>query len=85
MKKSSIKRWFRYHHYHTHPALENHSKFINCLETVESYEADRVDEYKEFSSSGNADKDWKQILDAINNLSEDELEHLSRLIKTRDI
>jgi len=36
MKKSSIVSWFRYHHYNTNPALESHSKFIGCLNQLET-------------------------------------------------
>jgi hypothetical protein len=81
MKKTSIINWFRYHHYHTNPALESHSKFIGCLSALETDKW--LSEHDSLGEKNTADECWKEILEAINQLTEEELEHLGRLIKQR--
>ena len=81
MKKTSIVNWFRYHHYHTNPALESHSKFIGCLGYLETDEW--LKEHDRLGENSNTDTCWKEILESINMLSEEKLKHLGYLIKSK--
>jgi len=82
MKKSTIISWFRYHHYNTNPCLESHQKFIGCLGALETDKW--VSEHGLLGENSLSDKDlWKEILEAINQLSEEELKHVGRLIKAK--
>jgi len=80
MKKSSIINWFRYHHYNTNPCLESHHKFMGCLNFLEIKNSIGL---SDLANGGNSDDDWKEILNCINSLTEEDLKHLGRLIKTK--
>ena len=75
MQKSSIISWFRYHHYNTSPVLESHQHFIDCLNFIEKD--------VRLGESMYMDTGWKEILAAINALSEEELNKLSTRIKRK--
>jgi len=81
MKKTSIINWFRYHHYHTHPALESHSKFMGCLSFLETDKW--LENHDILGENSDTDVCWKEILSAINMLSDNKLSHLGNLIKSR--
>jgi hypothetical protein len=81
MKKTSIINWFRYHHYHTHPALESHSKFISCLNYLETDEW--LKNHNCLGENSDIDNGWKEILNAINSLPIEKFIHLEHLIKQK--
>ena len=71
--KQRLLKWFKYHHYSTNPAQENHSKFIHILNTLESMTDTVIDEI-------NSDTMWKLILKCVNTLTEEQIDKIFHLI-----
>lgn len=75
--KATVKSYFRYHHFSTHPAMESHSNFMTCLNMLEAY-ADKT-----LANGFDTKENWREILEAINNLTDEQLENLHYKIKSK--
>lgn len=74
--KNKLKQYFRYQHFHTHPAKEDHSHYIDCLNTLAYYSDTILDCDKSIN------EDWTEILDAINKLTDNRIADLIIKITT---
>jgi hypothetical protein len=75
--KELVKSYFRYQHFNTNPCLESHSKFMTCLGFLEG-KTDTT-----LAESGSLEESWKEILSAINSLSEEDIDHLHDLTRRK--
>lgn len=75
--KNKVKNYFKYHHYHTNPALESHSQFMTCLGYLEGVSDKRLAE------GNDTDENWSEILAEINKCSEEQLDKLFYMTKIK--
>ena len=77
--KKWIKSWMRRHHYNTNPAKISHRIFINALGKLEEFA-----DVEDLANKGQTtDESWKEILEAINSISDEKASDLEVYIRNK--
>lgn len=69
--RKQLKAWFKYHHFHTHPAKKSHQYYISVLRNLEDACGD------DLCNTGDLERSWKAVEAAICSLGDSEAEEMN--------